>query len=223
MGLPIPFLFFWENPETGKLEIVDGSQRLRTIEDFILGDFALGDLQELSLLTGFRFADLPESRQRKIKIGRFEESYSANIRTKNCATIFFDRINTGSKIANPAELRRGSRGGKFLQLVISLTKEPLFVNLAPVSDKQEKEREREELVTRFFAYSDGLETYKDRVSPFLFAYVQKMNTYFTDHPAEAEIYRQRFLNTMNFISSNFPYGFRRTARGRASHGHVSKL
>jgi uncharacterized protein with ParB-like and HNH nuclease domain len=38
MGLPIPFLFFWEDPPTGKLEIVDGSQRLRTIEEFILGD-----------------------------------------------------------------------------------------------------------------------------------------------------------------------------------------
>jgi uncharacterized protein with ParB-like and HNH nuclease domain len=47
MGLPIPFLFFWESPETGKLEIVDGSQRLRTIEEFILGSFALGDLEEL--------------------------------------------------------------------------------------------------------------------------------------------------------------------------------
>src|ERR1035438_3677396 len=34
MGLPIPFLFFWESPETGKLEIVDGSQRLRTIDQF---------------------------------------------------------------------------------------------------------------------------------------------------------------------------------------------
>jgi uncharacterized protein with ParB-like and HNH nuclease domain len=67
MGLPIPFLFFWEIPETGRLEIVDGSQRLRTIEEFILGDFELGDLEELSLLTGFRFRDLPESRQRKIK------------------------------------------------------------------------------------------------------------------------------------------------------------
>ena len=61
MGLPIPFLFFWCNPKSGKLEIVDGSQRLRTIEEFILGDFALGDLAGLSLLSGFRFGDLPQS------------------------------------------------------------------------------------------------------------------------------------------------------------------
>ena len=41
MGLPIPFLFFWEMEE-GQLEIVDGSQRLRTVEEFILGDLRLG-------------------------------------------------------------------------------------------------------------------------------------------------------------------------------------
>src|SRR5258708_3093291 len=41
MNLTIPFLFFWEKPETGKLEIVDGSQRLRTIDQFILGDLVL--------------------------------------------------------------------------------------------------------------------------------------------------------------------------------------
>ena len=64
MGLPIPFLFFWEM-ENGRLEIVDGSQRLRTVEEFVLGDFALGDLESLPTISGFRFGDLPESRQRK--------------------------------------------------------------------------------------------------------------------------------------------------------------
>jgi uncharacterized protein with ParB-like and HNH nuclease domain len=43
MGLPIPFLFFWEM-EDGRLEVVDGSQRLRTVEEFILGEFRLGQL-----------------------------------------------------------------------------------------------------------------------------------------------------------------------------------
>jgi len=43
MGLPIPFLFFWEMPD-GRLEIVDGSQRLRAIQEFVLGDLRLGDL-----------------------------------------------------------------------------------------------------------------------------------------------------------------------------------
>ncbi|HMA65848.1 MAG: DUF262 domain-containing protein, partial [Fibrobacterota bacterium] len=45
MNLPIPFLFFWENPQTGKLEIVDGVQRLSTIHEFLHKGLVLGDLE----------------------------------------------------------------------------------------------------------------------------------------------------------------------------------
>jgi hypothetical protein len=214
MGLPIPFLFFWESPETGKLEIVDGSQRLRTIEEFVLGDFALGDLEELSLLAGFQFKDLPMSRQRKIKNRSIRGIVLNEHADEQSRFDLFDRINTGSKVANKAEVRRGALGGPFLDLIISLAKEPIFIQLAPVSEKQRKEREREELVTRFFAYGDGLDGYKDRVSPFIFAYTKKMNIQFSQNPEEMESYRQRFLKTMEFVSHNFPWGFRRAAKGK---------
>ncbi|MEK0194139.1 DUF262 domain-containing protein, partial [Microcoleus anatoxicus] len=111
MGLPIPFLFFWESPSTGKLEIVDGSQRLRTIQEFVLGDFPLGDLEELSLLTGFRFKDLPESRQRKIKNRSIRGIVLNEHADEQARFDLFDRINTGSKVANKAEVRRGALGG----------------------------------------------------------------------------------------------------------------
>lgn len=216
MGLPIPFLFFWVNLETGKLEIVDGSQRLRTLEEFILGDFKLGDLEELSLLTGFRFRDLPVSRQRKIK-NRSIRGIVLNEHTDEASRFdLFDRINTGSKIANPAEVRRGARGGPFLDLVIELSEYPIFVKLAPVSEKQHLERAREELVTRFFAYGDGLEEYKDRVSAFLYDYTKRMNTHFKQYPDEVELYRQRFIATMDFVLQNFPWGFRRTSKGKTT-------
>ena len=35
LGLPIPLIFVAEIPETGRLEIVDGSQRIRTLASFI--------------------------------------------------------------------------------------------------------------------------------------------------------------------------------------------
>lgn len=216
MGLPIPFLFFWESPETGKLEIVDGSQRLRTIEEFLLDGFALGDLEELSLLTGFRFEDFPESRQRKIKNRSIRGIVLNEHADEQSRFDLFDRINTGSKVANKAEVRRGALGGPFLDLVISLAKEPLFIELAPVSKKQLLEREREELVTRFFAYGDGLQDYRDRVAPFLFAYTKKMNVHFEQKPEDAEVYRRRFISTMEFVSRSFSLGFRRTAKGKVS-------
>lgn len=213
MGLPIPFLFFWESPTTGKLEIVDGVQRLKTIQEFILGDFALGDLEELSLLSGLKFKDLLESRQRKIK-NRSIRGIVLNEHTDEQSRLdLFERINTVSKIANKAEERRGALGGPFQDFVISLSKEQYFIDLAPVPEQKEKEREREELVTRFFAYGDGLENYKDRVSAFLYDYTKKMNKHFEKKPSAMENYRKRFKDTMDFISKNFPWGFRKTPKG----------
>jgi len=214
MGLPIPFLFFWESPETGKLEVVDGSQRLRTIEQFVLGDLILGDLEQLSLLSGFKFNDLPESRQRKLKNRSIRGIVLSEHTDEQSRFDLFERINTSSKIANKAEVRRGALGGPFQDLVISLSKETTFINLAPVSDQQEKEREREELVTRFFAYGDGLDTYKDQVSAFLYNYTKTMNEHFKQKPENIQVYRERFHKTMEFVSRNFPWGFRRTPKGK---------
>lgn len=216
MNLPIPFLFFWENPQTGKLEIVDGSQRLRTIEEFIFGDLVLGELDKLTLVSGFAFKDLTEPRQRKFKNRSIRGLVLNEHADAEARFDLFERINTGSKVANKAEVRRGALRGPFLDLVIELAKDLKFVELTPVSDKQLKERGREELVTRFFAYGDGLEDYADAVSPFLFSYARKMNQVMTDTPETIEQYRERFQRMHAFVAAAFPFGFRRSAKGRAS-------
>ncbi|UFN51779.1 DUF262 domain-containing protein (plasmid) [Roseomonas sp. OT10] len=212
MGLPIPFLFFWERPD-GRLEIVDGSQRLRTIQQFILGGFRLGELDTLNLISGFRFKDLPESRQRKTN-NRSIRGIILNERADERARFdLFERINTGSKIANTAEVRRGALVGPFVRMVIDLARDPAFGELAPVPKAQENMREREELVTRFFAYGDGLEGYKDRVSDFLYDYSKRMNAAFEADPSLEAGYRERFRHTMSFVARVFPHGFRRTPKG----------
>jgi len=128
----------------------------------------------------------------------------------------FERINTGSKIANMAEVRRGALAGPFMNLIIELSELPKFRDLAPVSQKDKNEREREELVARFFAYSDGLEGYRDRPSEFIFKYVKKMNDEARNDSALADRYRLRFQETIDFIDRVFPYGFRRNEKGKAT-------
>jgi hypothetical protein len=215
MGLPIPFIFFWEMPD-GKLEIVDGSQRLRTIEEFLFGRLRLGTLEELTYVSGLTFDDLPESRQRKIK-NRSIRGIILNEHADEASRFdMFERINTGSKIANRAEVRRGALRGTFLDLVIELSDNPLFISLAPVSDKQKDEREYEELVTRFFAYGDGLADYHDRPSDFMFDYSKKMNLMMAGSLELVDDYRKRFVDTMQFIDRVFPYGFRRGPRLKAT-------
>ncbi|MDX2826747.1 DUF262 domain-containing protein [Streptomyces ipomoeae] len=215
MGLPIPFVFFWEMPD-GKLEVVDGSQRLRTLQEFLYGDLRLGELDQLSHVAGFKFSDLPESRQRKIR-NRSIRGIVLNEHADDAARLdMFERINTGSKIANTAEVRRGALAGPFLDLVIELSEDARLHRLAPMSSKQKKERGYDELVTRFFAYGDGLAEYKDRPADFIFEYAKKMNKVFADDETVARTYRKRFHDTMEFVDRIFPNGFRKTATGRAT-------
>ena len=228
MGLPIPFLFFWERPD-GKLEVVDGSQRLRTIQQFLGDQLQIGELTELTELEGLKFKDLLDSRQRKIANRSIRGIILNEHADEQARFDLFERINTGSKIANKAEVRRGALSGPFLDLVIDLAEDDLFVKLTPVPPRSVSLRKREEMVTRFFAYSDGylnifkggkdrssegdgdqpFEGYKDRPAEYLFDYAKSANQKCEDNEVVLEM-RQRFSETMGFVEKTFPFGFRKT-------------
>ena len=49
LGLPIPIIFVAENGD-GRLEIVDGSQRIRTLSAYLNNDLELKDLEKLNTI-----------------------------------------------------------------------------------------------------------------------------------------------------------------------------
>lgn len=212
MGLPIPFLFFWEIPDTGKLEVVDGSQRLRTIQSFIQGNLILEDLESLPLLNGFSFNDLKESRQRKFNNKSIRGIILSEKADFQSRLDLFDRINTGSKNANFAEIRRASLSGPFMQMVIELANDAEIKKLIPATKKREDEREREELITRFFAYGDGLDKYNDMPRQFLDNYAKEMNSKFETDDRLKDIYSKRIKEVFKFIDANFPFGFKKAPK-----------
>ncbi|WP_430953311.1 DUF262 domain-containing protein [Rhodococcus sp. 24CO] len=216
MGLPIPFLFFWENNADGRLEIVDGSQRIRTISEFLDGNLRLGELESLTKVSGFCFNDLKESRQRKLKNRTIRGVVLDEQADDQARAELFDRINTGSKSANPAEIRRGALPGPFTDLVTELAGSEIFKSLTPMSQMQENSRAREELVSRFFALSGDLDGYRDRVADYLFAYAKNMSEELTRNPERSNSMREEFNRTMEFIASSTPYGFKKNERAAAT-------
>lgn len=66
LGLPIPLIFVAENSD-GRLEIVDGSQRIRTLSAFLNNKLKIVGLERLTEINDLYYADFPESRQRKFK------------------------------------------------------------------------------------------------------------------------------------------------------------
>ena len=178
-------------------------------------DFTAGDLK-VAHCSNLTFADLSPSRQRKIK-NRSIRGIVLNEDADEAARLdMFERINTGSKIANHAEIRRGALAGPFLDLVIELATNEIFKKVAPMSEKRRKEREAEELITRFFAYGDGLEGYRDRPADFIFDYSKKMNAAFSVDPSLREEYDARFMQMVSFVARVFPNGFRRSTGGQAT-------
>ena len=66
MGLPIPFLFGYIDPEQeDRTIIVDGVQRLNTLKEFVEGRLMLSDLTQLTALESFHFKDLSSLQQRR--------------------------------------------------------------------------------------------------------------------------------------------------------------
>src|SRR3546814_16607172 len=72
--------------------------------------------------------------------------------------------------------------------------------------------ERQELVTRFFVYSDRDHDFRHDVRRFLEIAMGKLNK--TASESDISRMRDEFIRTMKFISANFPSAFYRPDGGR---------
>ena len=204
LGLPIPMMFVAEIDD-GSLEVVDGAQRLQTLEKFMDGEIELKNLKILSHLDGFKFDDMSDAQKRKfgtrpLRIVVLEEETSLERRQE-----LFNRVNTGSMKARPSEIRRGDFENPMMAFVIRMSEDPLFVELCPQSQAKLVRREREELVLRFFAYLERYEQFRHDVHPFLDKYVKERSKDFDEAQLESE-----FRRMLLFVKNHFPNGFAKT-------------
>ena len=205
IGLPIPFLFLAEvEDEEGRLEIVDGSQRIRTLAEFATGKLVLNDLEKLQLLNGFTFDQLPLARQRKFNRTTIRIIALSDEADEETRRDLFERINTGSDPLKDMEQRRGIMRGPFITFIERCAAHPLLHKLAPLSPAYVKRREREEFALRFFAYAERYLDFDKSVKEFLDQYVKAKNPSFDENAMWAEYERM-----LKFVEANFPDGFKR--------------
>lgn len=211
IGLPIPFLFSSENPETANLEIVDGVQRIGTLTEFLREGLVLTDLERLTSVNQFRFEDLSLLQQRRFKnrtlrMITLEPSTDLNTRFD-----IFERINTGSEIVNPSELRKGAFPGPFYEFINKCAQHTKFMQICRVPAKRRRRAEHEELVLRYFAYADHYNDFKHDVWSFLNDYLKEKNKGF-DHATKS----REFEDMLRFVGANFPYGFAKSSGAKST-------
>ena len=208
LGLPIPIVFMAED-KNGRLEIVDGSQRIRTLAAFITSNLTLEKLEKLTELNNLTFNDLPLSRQKKIKNTPIRMIVLSESATEEVRNDLFERINRGSDLLRNMEKRKGIYPGEFNRFIYNeCAKNSLLIKLAPLSKTVINRQEHEELILRFFALIDSFpkfKTYGRGIGVVLDEYMHDTNQNFTT--SEKETKEKQFKEMLEFVNKVFTNGF----------------
>jgi hypothetical protein len=210
LQLPVPYIFCFDKGD-GRLEVLDGSQRLRTIRAFLKDELVLDDLEKLPSLNGYRFSQLSLPLQRKLKNRPLRTIILSQHADENVRFDIFHRLNSGGLNLSDAQIRRGAFSGPFYAFVEQCAQIPLFVQLCPLDERRDVKGEREELALRYFVYADRYKKFTHDVGAFLNQFVREKNGSTFDAPA----LQNEFADMLQFVYNHFPSGFKKssTARG----------
>ena len=205
VGLPIPYLFVADvKDKEGRMEIVDGSQRIRTLVEFMTNELVLFGLEKLTELNGFKYENLPPIRRRRfgrhtLRMIELREGISEDDRRD-----LFTRINTGGEKLNDMEVRWGTKDSPFLKFIRNCAAQPIFRELAPLSAAAIKRHEDQEFALRFFASLNGYQKFSRSVVGFMNDYLESQKDFETakEHELQAEWDRM-----LAFVKANFDNGF----------------
>lgn len=129
LGYPIPEIYLWANdtdPETGdtKYSIVDGQQRLTTIQRYLNDEFKLtksGISDKEADYVGKLFSELSSEHKKEFWRYQFSSRFINDSLDRDEIATLFLRLNRTSTTLNPQELRNAEFNGKFLELSAELS------------------------------------------------------------------------------------------------------
>jgi hypothetical protein len=209
--LPVPFMFaadVGQGDREGALEIIDGSQRIRTLDNFLSNRLVLVGLKKLTEAIGMRFSDLSKPRQMRFKRTTVRVIELTEKADEDARREMFDRLNSGGTPLTSMEVRRGVVDGPFMTFISECAANEKFKALVPLNERNAKRKEYEELVLRYFAYLNNYQGFQKSVDDFLTDYLRSKNGNFLE--AEKQAMRDEFVRMLNLVSQYFPNGFKRT-------------
>jgi hypothetical protein len=139
LNIPVPPVFFYES-EAARYEVMDGQQRLNTINDFFAGAFPLSGLKVLTPLNGLRYPRASPRVKRTLDRANLsaivllmeseaERPTQGKLSLTDIRRLVFDRLNTGGMKLNPQELRNAQNPGPFNEAVVRLSRYDLFTEV----------------------------------------------------------------------------------------------
>jgi 5-methylcytosine-specific restriction endonuclease McrA len=193
LDIPIPPIYFGKMLD-GRLEVIDGQQRLTTLIDFVSNKFPLQKLRGLGTLNEKCYRDLSEEHQAKIDDAPI---HCVVINTGDRAELryeIFERLNRGSMSLNEQEVRNCVYRGAFNDLIAELERDAAWRHVKGGGSPEPRFKERE-MILRFFAFANRGNYYTGKLKQFL-------NHYMEDHApktseqlkTQALLFRQTMQN-----------------------------
>lgn len=172
INIPIPIIYLAATKD-GKINVIDGQQRLTSIFCFIKGkfpdgkEFKLTGLQVLTDLKGMRFTDLEEELQNKLLDYSVRTITFSSDSDPDLQYEIFARLNTGSVALNPQELRNCVYRGEFNEFIKKLASDKEYLALLGLTEPHKRMTDVE-LVLRFVSfYKKTYINYKSPIKIFL--------------------------------------------------------
>ena len=171
LNLPVPPVFLAED-EDGTKVVVDGQQRLQSIDDFFHNRLTLKGLEIAKDLNGLKFQDVSRQLDRRFKqrvLRVLTISYNAEIDVR---FLIFERLNTGSVPLVDQEIRNATLSGTFNDLLNELATDKHFLS-AIGAKSADKRLRHHELILRFFAVRFRFKQYSTPLKLFLSNYMKE--------------------------------------------------
>jgi 5-methylcytosine-specific restriction endonuclease McrA len=198
LEIPIPPIYFGKVAE-GRLEMIDGQQRLTTLVNFVSNKFPLRKLHRMSSLNHKFFKDLTKQEQEKILDTPIRSIViDAGVNTELRYEVF-ERLNRGSMTLNEQELRNCVYRGPFNDLLAELERDLYWRKVNGGDTPEGRFRERETIL-RFFAFANRLLNYSGSLKRFLNEY---MGQFAPREPHELKVHAALLKQTMQNIYAVF--------------------
>ncbi|MFH1007557.1 MAG: DUF262 domain-containing protein [Candidatus Latescibacterota bacterium] len=219
LGLPVPGIFLAQDPESGKMLVIDGQQRLLTLKFFFDGYF--NPKEDAAIKRVFKLSKVQEP-----YIDKTYETLNGKDRTNlgNCvihSTVvkqdspadddtsiyhIFERLNSGGKKLAAQEIRIAVYHGHFLELLKTMNSNPAWRRIfGPENDRMRDQ----ELILRFLAMLEGSQNYKKPMVDFLNKFLRRNRNPGTD---ELKRYHDIFVDTINAFHEALGHKIFRPAR-----------
>ena len=176
LGLPVPSIFLSKEPDTGRLLIIDGQQRLKSLRFFYDGlfqgrEFKLrGVSQEFE---GLSYKNLNVEDRRRLDDAIL---HAIIVRQENpqdddsSIYMVFERLNTTSTALSSQEIRACVYHGPFNDYLGDANENPHWRAIFGSVSPRQKDRE---LLLRFFALFFDVDSYKTPMKVFLNGFMDK--------------------------------------------------